>query len=56
MLRYQCRKCGAIKDPDGKGCRCGESWGSLKIISEKQKGLRRIEGNPKAKGKTYYCD
>lgn len=35
MLKYQCRKCGRIIEPEGKGCECGETWGSLKIVSDK---------------------
>lgn len=31
MLGYKCRFCGAVKFPDGKGCKCGASWGSLKV-------------------------
>ena len=36
MLKYKCRKCGRIIEPEGKGCLCGESWGSLKVISTEQ--------------------
>lgn len=34
MLVYQCRECGRIILPDGKGCVCGQPWGSLKVIKE----------------------
>jgi hypothetical protein len=33
MLKYECPKCGAIKEPDGKGCQCGESYGALRVIN-----------------------
>lgn len=34
MLKYQCRKCGRIIEPEGKGCTCGEPFGSLKVVSD----------------------
>jgi RNA polymerase subunit RPABC4/transcription elongation factor Spt4 len=44
MAKYQCRKCGRIIEPEGKGCPCGESWGSLRIISSfEQEELKRKE-------------
>ena len=33
MNKYQCRKCKTIKTPDGQGCKCGESWASLTMIT-----------------------
>jgi uncharacterized OB-fold protein len=32
MLIYKCRKCGKLIYPEGKGCDCGESWGSLEDV------------------------
>lgn len=34
MLIYKCRYCGATKFPDGKGCQCGASHASLKIVNK----------------------
>jgi len=51
MLGYKCRYCGALKFPDGKGCQCGASYSSLKVIKlkntlrpEKDKGYYGKEG------------
>lgn len=32
MLGYKCPECGAVKFPDGKGCQCGASYYSLKVV------------------------
>lgn len=35
MLGYKCPKCGTVKFPDGKGCKCGASYSSLRVIKLK---------------------
>lgn len=34
MLIYKCKYCEATKFPDGKGCQCGASYASLRIVNE----------------------
>ena len=58
MLGYQCRYCGVVKFPDGKGCQCGASYGSLNVVRLKP-GLRAEkdyeyygERNPRRRGQT----
>ncbi|MBA7503782.1 hypothetical protein ES706_02403 [subsurface metagenome] len=33
MNVYECRYCGKRKLPDGAGCECGASYGSLRVVS-----------------------
>ena len=51
MLKYQCRYCGAIKDPDGQDCQCGASHSSLRIINEREQEekIRRLNHGQRIK-------
>ncbi len=51
MNVYECRYCGKRKLPDGTGCECGASYGSLRVVSvetDEWMKLARGEGGLRA--------
>lgn len=43
MLGYKCKRCGAIKSPDGKSCQCGAGYNELEVIKIKYENFRYKE-------------
>ena len=41
MLGYKCRDCEKVKFADGQDCKCGTSWGSLKVIRLDEREIRK---------------